>query len=337
METRKFKCIELFAGAGGLALGLERAGLDCIMLNEIDHDACNTLRANRPKWNVIEDSIENIDFSNYKEKAEVLTGGFPCQSFSYAGKRLGFEDSRGALFNQFLRAVEEVRPLIAVGENVRGLLSHNGGNTISSMISSLESLGYRVVEPKVLKAVLYKVPQKRERLFIVALREDVLSEFEFPKEHGKTFNLSDALKKGELFGDDVPVSIGQKYPESKKEVLDLVPAGGCWRDLPIDIQKSYMKKSFFCSGGKTGIARRISWDEPCLTLTCSPAQKQTDRCHPDETRPFTVREYARIQTFYDDWVFCGSMNSQYKQIGNAVPVNLAYYIGTKIVECLENI
>jgi DNA (cytosine-5)-methyltransferase 1 len=96
-----------------------------------------------------------------------------------------------------------------------------------------------------------------------------------------------------------------------------------------------MLKSFYLGGGKTGMARRMSWDEPSLTLTTSPAQKQTERCHPEETRPFTTREYARIQTFPDDWEFKGSMNQVYKQIGNAVPVNLAYEIGKEIVKSLN--
>ena len=105
--------------------------------------------------------------------------------------------------------------------------------------------------------------------------------------------------------------------------------------MPIEIQKEYMKGSYYLGGGKTGMARRISWDEPCLTLTCSPAQKQTERCHPNETRPFTVREYARIQTFPDNWEFTGSTTNQYKQIGNAVPVNLAKEVGYSIVDFLN--
>ena len=97
-----------------------------------------------------------------------------------------------------------------------------------------------------------------------------------------------------------------------------------------------MKKSYYLGGGKTGMARRMSWDEPSLTLTCAPAQNQTERCHPQETRPFTVREYARIQTFPDEWIFSGSLSSQYKQIGNAVPVNLAYAVGQQLVRSLNN-
>ena len=203
------------------------------------------------------------------------------------------------------------------------------------MISVLEELGYRVLEPKVLKAIHYNVPQKRERLILVAIRNDINETFNYPEPSRKIYTLKDALKKGELFPCDVPDSDGQKYPPKKKRILEMVPPGGYWRDLPLEYQKEYMMKSFYLGGGKTGMARRISWDEPCLTLTCAPAQKQTERCHPDETRPFTVREYARIQTFPDDWIFSGTTTNQYKQIGNAVPVNLAKEIGYSVINFLN--
>ncbi len=331
-----YKVLELFAGAGGLAIGLEKAGLKCEALNEIDKFACQTLRKNRPHWKVFEGDIKNFSFSEFKNKIDVVTGGFPCQAFSYAGKRLGLEDARGTLFYEFARAVQEVNPPICIGENVKGLLSHENGNTLKGMISILDEIGYNVVPVEVLKAINYKVPQKRERLILVGIRKDVHIKFEYPKPFTKIYNLKDALKKGELFDTDVPISGGAKYPQSKKEVLDLVPPKGYWRDLPLDIQKEYMGGSFYLGGGKTGMARRIGWDEPSLTLTCSPAQKQTERCHPDETRPFTVREYARIQTFPDDWEFAGSLAQQYKQIGNAVPVNLGREVGYSIVKFLNS-
>lgn len=332
---QSYSVIELFAGAGGLALGMEKAGLKCALLNEIDKDACSTLKSNRPSWNIQEGDITNIDFTPYRNKIDVVTGGFPCQSFSYAGKQLGFEDARGTLFYQFARAVKEVNPIIAVGENVKGLLNHEGGKTLAGMVSVLDDLGYNVIPPRVLKAIFHRVPQKRERLIIVALRKDLNLNFAFPRQHKIIYNLKDALKKGALFDCDVPFSQGQAYPKRKKEVLAMVPPGGYWRDLPLDVQKEYMMKSFHLGGGKTGMARRISWDEPSLTLTCSPAQKQTERCHPDDTRPFTIREYARIQTFPDEWKFSGSLSSQYRQIGNAVPVNLAEAIGSSLIECLN--
>jgi DNA (cytosine-5)-methyltransferase 1 len=135
----------------------------------------------------------------------------------------------------------------------------------------------------------------------------------------------------------VPKSDGQKYPQKKIDILKRIPPGGYWRDLPDHLQREYMMKSYYLGGGKTGMARRLSWEEPSLTLTCAPAQKQTERCHPDETRPLTVREYARIQTFPDDWHFCGPITAQYKQIGNAVPVNLAFAVGRSLVRVLNQI
>jgi DNA (cytosine-5)-methyltransferase 1 len=333
--TKAYSVLELFAGAGGLAIGLEKAGLKCIALNEIDKFACQTLRKNRPHWNVLEGDIKNFNFLTYKNKVDVVTGGFPCQAFSYAGKKLGLADARGTLFYEFARAVKEINPPICIGENVRGLLNHDSGKTLKGMISILDEIGYNVMPVQVLKAINYKVPQKRERLILVGIRKDITINYDYPLPYKKIYTLKDALKKGELFDTTVPKSTGVKYPKSKIEVLDLVPPKGYWRDLPVDIQKKFMGGSFYLGGGKTGIARRIGWDEPCLTLTCSPAQKQTERCHPDETRPFTVREYARIQTFPDDWHFEGSLAQQYKQIGNAVPVNLGREIGYSIVSFLN--
>lgn len=331
----EYTVLELFAGAGGLAIGLEKAGIKCVALNEIDKFACQTLRKNRPNWNVLEGDIRSFDFTEYENKVDIVTGGFPCQAFSYAGKKLGLADARGTLFYEFARVVKEVNPPICIGENVRGLLSHDNGKTLQGMISILDEIGYHVVPVQVLKAINFKVPQKRERLILVGIRKDIDLQYEYPKPYKKIYNLRDALKKGELFDCDVPKSEGAKYPKSKIAVLDLVPQKGYWRDLPLEIQKEFMGGSFYLGGGKTGIARRIGWDEPCLTLTCSPAQKQTERCHPEETRPFTVREYARIQTFPDDWQFEGSVAQQYKQIGNAVPVNLGTEVGYSIVRFLN--
>lgn len=336
---RPYKLIELFAGAGGLAIGLEKAGFESILLNEIDRHACATLRHNRPNWNVIEGDISQVEFSEYQGNVDLLTGGFPCQAFSYAGKKLGFEDTRGTLFYEFARAVNEVQPSVFVAENVRGLQRHNDGKTLETICSVIDELGYDLVPPRVLKAVFYQVPQKRERLFLVGIKKTLSgsASFKWPSPYHRIMTMRDALKAGELFPTNVPQSLGQSYPQHKKDILDLVPPGGYWRDLPDDLQRKYMMKSYFLGGGKTGMARRLSWDEPSLTLTTSPAQKQTERCHPDETRPLTVREYARIQTFPDEWKFSGPITSQYRQIGNAVPANLAYAMGRAIVRLLNDI
>ena len=322
--TTTISVIELFAGAGGLALGMEKAGLKAKSLIEIDKDAVATLRCNRPNWNVTQADISKVSYDGIS--ADVVTGGFPCQAFSYAGKGLGLEDTRGTLFYEFARCVKEVQPKLFLAENVRGLISHQKGKTFKYVLSVLESLGYNV-QYRLLNAVNYDVPQKRERVIIVGTRPG--TRFQYPAPAPRILTLRDALK-------DVPPSEGMKYSPKKAAVLALVPPGGCWRDLPEDIQKSYMMKSYYLTGGRTGMARRISWDEPSLTLTTSPLQKQTERCHPDETRPFTVREYARIQTFSDDWEFMGSISSKYKQIGNAVPVNFAYHLGRAIVSALSS-
>ncbi|MDE5821634.1 MAG: DNA (cytosine-5-)-methyltransferase [Paramuribaculum sp.] len=336
---RVFTSIELFAGGGGLALGIHKAGFKHVLLNELDKDACATLKKNMPDWNVIQDDIHEVDFTPYKGKVDLLTGGFPCQAFSYAGKRLGFEETRGTLFFELARAVKEIQPKVFMAENVKGLLEHDKGRTIETIKSVIAELGYTLIEPRVLRAILYNVPQKRERLILVAVRNDIapLVSFKWPSVCGEMRTLRDAFYKGYLYDTDVPVSEGQRYPEAKAEVMKLVPEGGDWRDLPDEVARNYMKSSFDLGGGKTGMARRLSMDEASLTLTCAPAQKQTERCHPLETRPLTVREYARIQTFPDNWDFCGSLSSKYKQIGNAVPVNLAWAIGRALMRLFNQI
>lgn len=337
--SRQFTSIELFAGAGGLALGMEKAGFSHIMLNEIDHSACETLRYNRPQWNVIENDIHEIDFRPFNGKVDLLTGGFPCQAFSFAGKRLGFEETRGTLFFELARAVKECEPKVFMAENVKGLLEHDNGRTLQVIRNVIAELGYTLIEPRVLRALQYDVPQKRERLILIAIRNDLapLVSFEWPSVSNSFRTLRDAFYAGELFDCDVPSSPGQQYPETKRKVMELVPEGGDWRDLPTDVAKEYMKGSYNLGGGKTGMARRLSMDEASLTLTCAPAQKQTERCHPLETRPLTVREYARIQTFPDEWQFCGSLSAQYKQIGNAVPVNLSWAIGRSLIRLFNHL
>lgn len=334
VAKKTYTCVELFAGAGGLALGLENAGFESVGLVELDKNACTTLRHNRPNWNVIEEDIIKVaekGIRNYIGDIEVdlLSGGYPCQSFSYAGKRLGLNDVRGTMFYYYAKILEELNPKVFIAENVKGLLTDDEGRTLKTMIDVFTDLGYNV-KYKLLNAWDYGVSQKRERVVIIGIRNDINIEYKYPKQFEYKPNLKDALK-------DVPLSEGSKYPDKKKYVLDLVPPGGCWVDLPEEVAKEYMGKSYFSGGGKRGMARRISWDEPCLTLTCSPAQKQTERCHPEETRPFTIREYARIQSFPDEWEFPVSVSASYKQIGNAVPCKLAKALGLSLVDILNRI
>jgi len=324
-EKTRYRVVELFAGAGGLALGMENAGFNCELLVEIDKDACETLRSNRHDWDVRCMDIHEVDFSSID--ADVVAGGFPCQAFSYAGKRLGFEDVRGTLFYEYARAIKQIKPKVILGENVRGLEKHDQGRTLQTMLEIIDDLGYDATY-KILRAQYLDVAQKRERLVIVGIAKELNGSVALPREKNYTVSIREALK-------GVPSSAGQQYTEKKFKIMQQIPEGGYWRDLPLSLQKSYMGGSFHLEGGKTGMARRLAWDEPSLTLTCNPAQKQTERCHPTETRPLTVREYARIQSFPDDWAFIGSMASQYRQIGNAVPVNMGFYIGRALLATLE--
>lgn len=332
------RTLELFAGAGGLALGVENAGFDTIALVEIDKDASDTLKANRPKWRVLNcdiASISGLDLEDYfgikSGELELLSGGAPCQSFSYAGKRLGLEDARGTLFYHYAQFLKKLQPKMFLFENVRGLLTHDNGRTYKTIIAIFEQAGY-TVQKEVLNAWDYGVAQKRERLITIGTRNDLTNEihYTFPKPHKYKPVLRDILL-------DCPKSEGTPYSEYKRKIFELVPPGGYWRDIPEDIAKEYMKSCWNMEGGRTGILRRLSLDEPALTVLTSPSQKQTDRCHPLEPRPFTIRENARCQSFPDDWKFCGSIGSQYKQVGNAVPVNLAYDIAVQIRKALEDL
>ncbi|WP_395088987.1 DNA (cytosine-5-)-methyltransferase [Armatimonas sp.] len=325
--STEISVIELFSGAGGMALGFSNAGLKTKMLVEINKHAVATLKFNQPEWNVVSGDVREVCFKEHQDQIDVVAGGFPCQAFSYAGMGRGFEDTRGTLFFEFARCVKEVRPKIAIGENVRGLVKHDDGRTLKTMINALEELGYDTTY-QILRAQFLDVAQKRERLIIMGIRKDLDIQHLFPKERDYTISLREALE-------ECPESVGGKYTSRKAQIMEQVPPGGYWRDLPLDLQKEYMAGSFHLSGGKTGMARRLSWDEPSLTLTCNPAQKQTERCHPQETRPLSCREYARIQTFPDDWQFQGGASAQYKQIGNAVPCNLAYHLGRCIIAMIN--
>lgn len=334
------KSIELFAGAGGLALGLELAGFEHIGLVEFNREAADTLKANRPNWNVICEDVENVvardlekEFDVKKYELDLLSGGAPCQSFSYAGKRLGLQDVRGTMFYHYATFLHKLQPKMFIFENVKGLLTHDKGITFKTICGIFEDENY-VVQYKVLNAWNYDVPQKRERLITIGIRKDLYSEgvFSFPKEH----DYKPLLKDVKL---DICPSKDEctQYSEYKRSVFSLVPAGGYWKDIDSDIAKEYMKTCWEMSGGRTGILRRIGLNEPCLTVLTNPGMKQTDRCHPIEVRPFSYRENARIQTFPDSWKFCGKIGDKYKQIGNAVPVNLAKCIGEEVAKCINTI
>jgi DNA (cytosine-5)-methyltransferase 1 len=326
ITQKTYSFIEVCAGGGGLSSGLIKAGFTPVLLNDNNSDCCETLKRNHPDTNIICGSMDEIDYSKYIG-VDLLTGGVPCQSFSQAGLRKGLEDPRGDLMLKFIDILNLIKPKLFMIENVKGLLTHDKGETLNKIINSFNTDLYNITY-KCLDASKYDVPQKRERVFIVGVLKSLNRSFEFPVE-----STNKKLLKDVLF--DVPLSNGLKYNEEKQRLFKMIPQGGCWINLPEEIQKEYLGNSYNSGGGKRGILYRLSMEKPSLTLLCTPSQKQTERCHPLEERPLTIREYARIQTFDDDYDFIGSINSQYKQIGNAVPVELAKHMGKALLSVIE--
>lgn len=271
------------------------------------------------------------EFSLEKGELDLLSGGAPCQSFSYAGKRLGLEDVRGTMFYHYATFLRKLQPKMFLFENVKGLLSHDGGKTFRTILGIFGDEGYEV-SYKVLNAWDFGNPQKRERLITVGIRRDLEGKvrFCFPEPHSYRPVLRDVTL-------DVNPDRERcaRYSPKKEGIFALVPPGGCWKDVEPEIARAYMKSCWNMGGGRTGILRRLSLDEPSLTVLTSPGMKQTDRCHPLEVRPFSVRENARIQSFPEDWEFEGNLSEQYRQVGNAVPVNLAYDVGKEILKALR--
>ncbi|WP_334199198.1 DNA (cytosine-5-)-methyltransferase [Mycoplasma capricolum] len=201
--SNSYKSIELFAGAGGLALGLEQAGFEHIGLVEFDKQAVETLKLNRPNWNIIFEDVQKVSQRDLKKEfnlqigeLDLLSGGAPCQSFSYAGKRLGLEDTRGTMFYHYATFLNKLKPKMFLFENVKGLLTHNKGQTFQTICDIFSQQGYQITY-KVLNALDYMVAQKRERLIVIGIRNDLtnLIKFEFPKRHQKKISFKRYFKK----------------------------------------------------------------------------------------------------------------------------------------------
>lgn len=328
-QHMSLRFVEVCSGCGGLSQGFINEGFTAVLLNDNDKICCQTLKANHPNVQIECKSMIDLDLRSLKNTIDVLMGGVPCQSFSHAGKRGGLQDKRGDLILRFSELIQQVKPRVFLIENVKGLLSHDNGKTLNTVIENLDRDSEYTVSYKVLNALHYGVPQKRERVIIVGVSKEMKKPFEFPSP------LSTPPKVLRDVILDCPQSEGMTYSDAKKRVLDLVPPGGCWVNLPVDVQREYMGAAFESRGGRRGMARRLCMDEPSLTLTTSPCQKQTERCHPEETRPLTIREYARIQTFPDDYVFEGTIAQKYRQIGNAVPVMLSAQIARAVKTLFE--
>ncbi len=343
ISIKKPKVLSFFSGAMGLDLGLERAGFEVLLCCEVNNACRKTITTNRPEVALIGD-INAYSAEQIKESAglspsddiDLIVGGPPCQSFSTAGRRKGFEDERGNVFLTFVERILELRPKFAVIENVRGLLSapFNGekGGALTHVLKKMNSAGYGV-SFTLYNTANFGVPQKRERVVIICSRNGEKlpylmpthsenGEFGFPK--WKTF-------KEAIVG--LP-KIGHhhlNFPEKRLRYYRMLRPGQHWRHLPEEMQKEALGKSYYSGGGKTGFLRRLSWDAPSPTLVTHPAMPATDLAHPIEERPLSVEEYMRIQQFPDSWRIEGTLLEQYRQIGNAVPVGLGCAIGRLIL------
>lgn len=346
--------ISLFSGAMGLDIGLGKAGLNVVIGQDFDPSCVETMKANG--HNVLGGDIREIKPETLLEltglhigEPFMICGGPPCQPFSTAGKRLGINDPRGSLFMDFIRMIDYIHPRFFVMENVKGIVSsplkhvstkervkddpeQKLGTVLDVILSEFNKLGYKTVYG-ILDAVNYGVPQFRERFVLIGSRdnEDIFlpipTHFQMhqnPDYRWKT--VGEAIK-------DLENAPGEYTPLSgdRKKYLHMVPEGGNWRDLPEEEIPIAMGGAYESGGGKVGFYRRLSYKQPSPTITTSPAQKATMLCHPRQDRPLSIKEYARIQQFPDDWKFTGTISAQYRQIGNAVPVGLAEAIGRAII------
>lgn len=346
--------ISLFSGAMGLDIGLAKAGLNVVIGQDFDASCVKTMRANGHK--VLEGDIREIEPQQLLSltglhigEPFLICGGPPCQPFSTAGKRLGINDPRGSLFMDFIRMIDYIRPRFFVMENVKGIMSaplkhvplaerdekdpeQRLGTVLDVILSEFNKLGYKTVYG-VLDAVNYGVPQFRERFVLIGSRdnEDIFlpipTHFQMHQNQEYQWQSVRSVIEDLEFDSDECATLS----DERLKFLKMVPQGGNWRDLPEDIIPIAMGGAYTSGGGKVGFYRRLSYDQPSPTVVTSPVQKATMMCHPTQNRPLSVKEYARIQQFPDNWIFTGTTAAKYRQIGNAVPVGLAEAIGKAVI------
>ncbi|WP_343704061.1 DNA cytosine methyltransferase [Chitinophaga sp.] len=354
----KLNVLSFFSGAMGLDLGLEAAGMNVLLACEIDNATRKTIVKNEKDIGLIGDLLsydveEILQYANLgaAEEVDVIVGGPPCQAFSTAGKRMGFQDERGNVFLKFIDLIRAIKPKYVVIENVRGLMSvpmtidvkdkltqhmdmkHLNGSSLYFVKKKLESIGYNITF-NLYNSANFGVPQIRERVVIIGTLAKIPVPYLTPT-HAE--NAMPGLKPWVTFREAVSGLNNKnahfvKFPEKRLQYIRLLKPGQNWRDLPQDLQPLAMGNSYFLGGGKTGFYRRLAWDRPAPTLVTHPAMPATELAHPTADRPLSVEEYKRIQQFPDEWSIEGSIIDQYKQIGNAVPVGLGKAIGKEIMD-----
>lgn len=356
--------LSFFSGAMGLDLGLEKAGFEILLSCEVDNACRKTILKNKPKIALLDD-INNFSANEIRERCnldlnqdiDLVVGGPPCQAFSTAGKRKGLDDERGNVFLKYVALAIELRPKFIVIENVRGLLSapikhrthdqrgenfspleidEEKGGVLFGVLGKLRDSGY-AVSFNLYNSANFGTPQKRERVIIVCSRDGKKLPYLTPTHsEEEVCGLPSWRPLKEVFyGSKIKKHHHVEFPEKRLKYYRILKAGEYWRNLPIELQKEALGKSYYSGGGKTGFLRRLSWDKPSPTLVTHPAMPATDLAHPTENRPLSVEEYKRIQEFPDSWQIEGSLIEQYRQLGNAVPVGLGKAIGRLLIDYLD--
>lgn len=355
--------LSFFSGAMGLDLGLERAGIEVILACEFDKACRKTIVANKPDiallgdvWNYTGAQIRQAAGLSSTDRIDVIVGGPPCQAFSTAGARRGFQDQRGNALLRYLDLIEELQPEYAVIENVRGLLSaalshrpHSErtkqapltrhelpGGALLLILERLNEMGYGV-SFNLYNSANFGSPQIRERVVMICHRGGNVLPYLTPThsdDPGYGLPPWRTFRQAVAGLDDIQHH-HLSFPENRLRFYRMLGSGQYWKHLPLELQKEALGKSFYAGGGKTGFLRRLDWNKPSPTLVTHPAMPATDLAHPEHDRPLSIEEYKRIQEFPDDWVLCGSLLDQYKQVGNAVPVSLGQAIGNLLVNHMQ--
>jgi len=308
LQNKKPKLLSLFSGCGGLDLGFLQAGYEIVWANDYEHWACQTYKRNFGD-HIHEGSVVDVDFTKVPD-CDIITGGFPCQDFSMTSKRGGLETDRGNLYKHLVRAVDEKRPKIFIGENVKGLLSANKGRAIQQIVKDFDALGY-TVKYKLCNFAKYGAPQLRERVLIVGVRNDIDYNFEFPE---YTHDASNYVTAGEALKGVKKVPFNNEHQNIKPstvEKLKLIPEGKNFTAIPKD-SPHYVK------GMISHVYRRLNRNLPSTTIIAG-GGGGTWGYHYEENRPLTNRERARLFGYPDDFIFEGSITEVRRQIGNSVP------------------
>ncbi len=361
-KTRKPAVLSFFSGAMGLDLGLEKAGFDIRLACEFDKYCRQTIELNKPHIALLgdimkhkaDDVLKAAGFTR-QDDIDVIAGGPPCQAFSTAGKRRGFNDDRGNVFLKYIDLALDIRPKFIVIENVRGLLScpmehrpHDQrgegfpdlskdelkGGALNFVLNRLENSGYGV-SFNLYNSANFGTPQIRERVIIICSRDGMTPPFLQPthSEDG-SFNLP-KWKTFKSCVSNIDEHHHLHFPEKRLKYYKLLRPGENWKSLPENLQREAMGKSFYSGGGKTGFLRRLAWNKPSPTLVTHPAMPATDLAHPEENRPLSIEEYKRIQEFPDSWELAGPLIQQYKQVGNAVPLGLGVAVGKLLKDLID--